>query len=127
MQEKTPASGVDVLRIAMTKRKPIVMETSSSSSERGGNWSRGCYSTATKSKDRDDYETPTKDGSWARFGESAWWGEISRVVGLGLYRLRRVLRGGFFNGSSKGAVPPPLPYSLPPLPTSGSQFVIATS
>jgi len=37
---------------------------------------------------------------------------------------------GFFNGSwgwFKRAVPSPLPYSLPPLPTSGSQFVIATS
>jgi hypothetical protein len=37
--------------------------------------------------------------------------------------------GASFNstgGGSKGALPSPLPYSLPPLPTSGSQSVIAT-
>jgi len=41
-------------------------------------------------------------------------------MGLGLYRLRRVFRAGIsliaVGAVEKGAVPPPLPYSLLPLP-----------
>ena len=70
-----------------------------SCSERGGNRSQSCYSTATN----------------PRIGKTTRC--LSSSPGL--------QAGGFFNrssGSRKGADPPPLPYSLPPLPNLTSQL-----
>ena len=71
------------------------------------------------------HEAPTKEGSRGvhELGLANQLGgkhKSSWAVGLGLYRLRRILQGGGgIGGAAKGAVLPPLPYSLPPLPISG--------
>ena len=85
-----------------------------------------------KSKDRDNHETPSKEGSRGFMGSVrriSLVGKHKRAQsggGLGVVPSSPGLSGGmFFNrsgGGSKAVVPPPLPYSLPPLPASASQL-----
>ena len=82
-----------------------------------------------KSKDRDDHEMASKEAL------RGFMGSVRKISLVGKHNMAQsgggfgvvpsLPSGGFFNrsaGGSKGAVPPPLPYSLPPLSASDSQL-----
>jgi len=118
MQRKENSLGwswgwVDVLRKATMRRR--IMDISSS--ERGGNRSQSCYSTAINPRIAKRLSRRARGGFMNSVRRISLVGKHKRAQSDGVVPSSPALSGGgFFNPSSgggKGADPPPLPYSLP--------------